>query len=51
MALYFWIAAVLLVIFLSGIRIVRPTHRGLIERLGRYNRFARPGFSWVMPVI
>ncbi len=51
MALYFWIAAVLLVIFLSGIRIVRPTHRGLIERLGRYNRFARPGFSWIMPVI
>ena len=27
-------------IFIAGIRIVRPTHRGLIERLGKYNRFA-----------
>lgn len=38
-------------IFLFGVRIVRPTHRGLIERLGKYNRFATPGFSWVIPVI
>jgi regulator of protease activity HflC (stomatin/prohibitin superfamily) len=38
-------------IFLSGIRIVRPTHRGLIERLGRYKRFANPGFIWIIPVI
>lgn len=40
-----------IVIFLSGIRIVRPTHRGLIERLGKYSRFASPGFNWVIPVI
>lgn len=40
-----------IVIFFAGIRIVRPTHRGLIERLGKYNRFANPGFHWVMPVI
>lgn len=39
------------VIFLIGIRIVRPTHRGLIERFGKYNRFATPGFNWVIPVI
>jgi regulator of protease activity HflC (stomatin/prohibitin superfamily) len=51
MAIYFWIAAVIIVIFLSGIRIVRPTHRGLIERLGKYNRFAHPGFSWIIPGI
>ena len=38
-------------IFLTGIRIVRPTHRGLVERFGKYNRFASPGFNWVMPVI
>ncbi len=37
--------------FLSGIRIVRPTHRAVIERLGKYNRFAGPGFNWVIPVI
>jgi regulator of protease activity HflC (stomatin/prohibitin superfamily) len=39
------------VIFIMGIRIVRPTHRGLIERLGKYNRFANPGFNWIIPVI
>ncbi|MCX5697087.1 MAG: SPFH/Band 7/PHB domain protein [Candidatus Omnitrophica bacterium] len=39
------------VIFLMGIRIVRPTHRGLIERLGKYNRFANAGFNWLMPVV
>src|SRR4030043_339578 len=40
-----------IVIFLFGIRIVRPTHRGLIERLGKYNRFSSPGFNWVIPII
>jgi len=44
--------AVLVVVFLlAGIRIVRPTHRGLIERLGRYQRFAKPGFNWIIPGI
>ncbi|MCK9572486.1 MAG: SPFH domain-containing protein, partial [Candidatus Omnitrophica bacterium] len=38
-------------IFLTGIRIVRPTHRGLVERLGKYNRFANPGFNWVLPIV
>ena len=41
----------LIVFFLAGMRIVRPTHRGLIERLGKYNRFAAPGFNWIIPVI
>ena len=40
-----------LVFFLSGIRIVRPTHRGLVERLGKYRKFANPGFNWIVPVI
>lgn len=39
------------VIFFMGVRIVRPTHRGLIERLGKYNRFAGMGFNWIIPVI
>ena len=38
-------------IFFCGIRIVRPTHMGLIERLGKYNRFATSGFNWVIPII
>jgi len=42
---------VAIAVFLMGIRIVRPTHRGLIERLGKYNRFAHPGLNWVLPVV
>ena len=38
-------------VFIFGIRIVRPTHRGLIERLGKYNRFANLGFNWIIPLI
>ncbi len=34
---------------LSGIRIVRPTHRGLVERLGKYNRFANAGIHLTIP--
>jgi len=37
--------------FLLGMRIVRPTHRALIERLGKYNRFGKLGFNWIIPVI
>jgi regulator of protease activity HflC (stomatin/prohibitin superfamily) len=38
-------------LFFAGIRIVRPTHRGLIERLGKYHNFANPGFHWIIPII
>ena len=34
-----------------GIRIIRPTKRGLVERFGKYNHFANPGFNWIIPVI
>jgi regulator of protease activity HflC (stomatin/prohibitin superfamily) len=43
--------AVALFIFALGVNIIRPTERGLIERLGKYNRFAQPGFHWIIPVI
>lgn len=47
----FWIVvASFFVVIISGIRIVRPTHRGLIERLGKYSRFAMPGFHWIIPL-
>jgi regulator of protease activity HflC (stomatin/prohibitin superfamily) len=39
------------VLFFMGIRIVRPTHRAVIERLGRYSRFGEPGFHWIIPII
>jgi regulator of protease activity HflC (stomatin/prohibitin superfamily) len=41
----------ILLIFFLGIRIIRPTRRGLVERLGKYRRFANPGFNWIIPVI
>ena len=43
--------SVIVLIFILGIRIIRPTHRGLIERLGKYNRFSNPGFHWIIPLI
>ncbi|MFH1771917.1 MAG: SPFH domain-containing protein [Candidatus Omnitrophota bacterium] len=46
----FSICAIIFIFFL-GIRIVRPTHRGLIETLGKYNNFANPGFHWIIPII
>jgi len=51
MSLAFLAGVIVVVLFLMGVRIVRPTHRGLIERFGKYNRFATPGFNWVIPLI
>jgi len=48
-SLYLVLAVVF--IFLLGIKIVRPTQRALIERLGKYRRFANPGFHWIIPII
>jgi regulator of protease activity HflC (stomatin/prohibitin superfamily) len=50
-ALIVAVVALLLIFFFSGIRIIRPTHRGLIEVFGRYRHFAEPGFHWIFPVI
>ena len=45
------VAASLLFIFISGARVVRPTSRGLVERLGKYQRLASPGFNWIIPLV
>lgn len=46
------VAIVVVAVFLlSGIRIVKPTHRGVVERLGKYHRFLNMGFSWIIPII
>ena len=49
----FFYPAILVIIFLFilGMRIVRPTQRGLVERLGKYHKFAQPGFHWIIPII
>ncbi|MDD5496417.1 MAG: SPFH/Band 7/PHB domain protein [Candidatus Omnitrophica bacterium] len=51
MAIVYSLILLVIVIFFLGIRIVRPTHRALIERLGKYHRFAMPGFNWIIPMI
>ena len=48
---YFIAIPVAVILFLSGIRIVRPTSRGLVERLGKYRRLAAPGFHWIIPIV
>jgi regulator of protease activity HflC (stomatin/prohibitin superfamily) len=46
------IGFIIIVILLSLIiHTVRPTSRGLIERFGRYNRFANPGIVFLIPFI
>jgi regulator of protease activity HflC (stomatin/prohibitin superfamily) len=48
-----WIllVAILVWTFFAGIRIVRPTQRALVERLGKYRRFANPGFNLIIPFV
>jgi regulator of protease activity HflC (stomatin/prohibitin superfamily) len=45
------VIAIVVLLFFAGIRIIRPTHRGLVERLGKYHRFCTPGFHWIIPGI
>jgi regulator of protease activity HflC (stomatin/prohibitin superfamily) len=42
---------VIVLVFFSGVRVVRPTTRGLVERLGKYKHLAMPGFNWIIPLI
>lgn len=47
--IYTVVAALVVGYLLLGVRIVRPTHRVLIELLGKYQKFGGPGFYWVLP--
>ena len=49
--IWYWLIGIVVLYFWMGIRVVRPTHRGLVERLGKYNHFADSGFHWVIPVL
>lgn len=46
---FLWIAGGLFL--LSGSRIVRPTHRAIIENLGKYHCTREPGFTWIFPFL
>ena len=45
------IAVIVAAFFLSGIRIIRPTHRAAVETLGKYTRFQKSGITFIIPVI
>ncbi|MCL4408127.1 MAG: SPFH/Band 7/PHB domain protein [Thermotogae bacterium] len=43
------IALFLIVIAITGIKIVRPFQRGLVERLGKFSREAQSGLQFIVP--
>ena len=43
------VVAVIIIVLASAIKTVRPVDRGLIERFGKYNRFANPGLIFIIP--
>jgi len=38
-------------VVLASLRIVRPTEKGLVERLGRYQRFVQGGITFLVPLV
>jgi len=42
---------IIVYLILISLRIVRPTQKGLVERLGRYYRFVEGGITFLVPLI
>ena len=40
---------VIIYVIISSLRIVRPTEKGLVERLGKYHRFVQGGITFLVP--
>jgi regulator of protease activity HflC (stomatin/prohibitin superfamily) len=51
MFLYIVAACVLFIIVSKGLKIIRPWEKGLIERLGKYQRIADSGLNLIMPFL
>jgi regulator of protease activity HflC (stomatin/prohibitin superfamily) len=49
--LYILIGIIIFIIAANGIKIVRPWEKGLIERLGKYQRTADSGLTLIVPMI
>ena len=47
----FALVIILLVLGISGLRILQQYQRGLVFRLGRYQSTREPGLTWIIPVI
>jgi regulator of protease activity HflC (stomatin/prohibitin superfamily) len=46
-----FVALIVLLVVISGIKIIRPYERGLVERLGKYHDTVEPGLRLIVPVI
>ena len=47
---YLILSLLLVLIFATGIKIIRPVEVGVVEFLGRYTRTASAGFNWIVPL-
>ena len=45
------IALFVIIVAIAGIRIVSPYQKGVVERLGRYQRIAQPGLTLILPFL
>ena len=45
------VIGIVFVFVCSGVRTIRPTHRGLLERFGKYRKYAEPGLHWIIPIV
>ena len=45
------LALVLFAVVVSGVKIIRPYERGLVERLGRYHATMEPGLRLILPFV
>ncbi len=43
--------AIVVYAVVSSLRIVRPTEKGLVERLGKYHRFVQGGMTFLVPFV
>lgn len=49
MSIYYLLILLGVLIFVRGIKIIRPVEVGIVEFLGRYSKTANAGFNWIMP--
>ncbi|AKI98103.1 SPFH domain-containing protein [Kosmotoga pacifica] len=49
MIMWIVLTVVILIIAASGIKIIRPFEKGLVERLGKFSREAQPGLNFIVP--
>ena len=45
------IALFVIIVAIAGIRIVSPYQKGVVERLGRYQRISQPGLTLILPFL